>query len=73
MRSCTAAIWRAIQTTTSVQLPVTLARCKVAQAMRRRLAVLADLSKPSEERWDAMRGIVGSEVASRLAGELQGE
>lgn len=40
--------------------------------MRRRLAVLADLSKPSDERWDAMQGIAGSVEASRLAGKLSG-
>ena len=40
--------------------------------MRRRLAVLADLSKPAEERWDAMQGITGSNEACLLAGKLSG-
>ncbi len=48
-------------------------RCKVAQEMRRRLAVLADLTQPSKERVDAMGGVIGSLEAARLAGQLQGE
>ncbi len=41
--------------------------------MRRRLEVLADLSKPSKERGDAVRGVTGSLEAARLAGQLHGE
>ena len=49
-----------------------LRRCQVAQEMRRRLALLVDVTKPPNERWDAMNFVIGTPDTIRLACKLQG-